>query len=76
MRVTRRTAARFVSIGLACALLPAGPSAAQSTPSLPPLRTVDAALTVDDAVHEALEHNLTLVAERYSVAVVAASASS
>jgi len=68
MRVTRRAAARFVSIVLACSLLPR-PSVAQSTSRQPPSPNIAAALTLDEAVREALEHNLTLVAERYSLAV-------
>jgi cobalt-zinc-cadmium efflux system outer membrane protein len=68
MRVTRRTAARFVSIVLACSLLPR-PSVAQSTSRQPPPPNIAAALTLDEAVREALEHNLTLLAERYSLAV-------
>src|SRR5207245_11442579 len=34
--------------------------------------SAQAALTIDDAVREALDHNLTLVAERYSVRVAQA----
>jgi outer membrane protein, heavy metal efflux system len=61
MGVFRRACARVVSIGLVCALWPAA-----SAPQ--PLRPA-AALTIDQAVDEALDHNLTLAAERYSVAV-------
>jgi cobalt-zinc-cadmium efflux system outer membrane protein len=68
MRVARRIATRSVAIGLVCSLLPR-PVASQSTLRIPPGSRASAALTVDEAVQEALEHNLTLLAERYSVTV-------
>jgi cobalt-zinc-cadmium efflux system outer membrane protein len=62
MRVARRACARVVSIGIVCAVWPRA-SAGQSPPP------AAAALTIDQAVDAAVEHNLTLAAERYSVAV-------
>jgi outer membrane protein, heavy metal efflux system len=67
MGVSRRVAARCGSIVFACVLV-ARSSTAQATLDQP---TPDrgASFTIDDAVQEAIAHNLTLVAERYSVAV-------
>jgi outer membrane protein, heavy metal efflux system len=67
MRVRRRGAARVGSIVLA-GVLAARWSGAQAL-SGAPRPDAGAAFTIDDAVREAVEHNLTLVAERYSVAV-------
>jgi outer membrane protein, heavy metal efflux system len=67
MLSARRAAARtLIGLSLSHALAPG--AAAQSAPqALPP-----AVLTIDAAVREAVDHNLTLVAERYSVDVVRA----
>ena len=62
MNAARRARARAVAIGLvSCvvAINAGGRIAAQSAP----------ALTIDAAVREAIDHNLTLIAERYSVSV-------
>ena len=67
MRWSRGAAALFGSFVVACSLLPRT-SAAQSL-RRPPSGVDEPALTIDAAVREAIEHNLTLVAERYSIAV-------
>ncbi|HZT78210.1 MAG TPA: TolC family protein [Vicinamibacterales bacterium] len=58
MNVTRRARACAVAIGLVSGLV--GRASAQRA---------DGALTIDAAVREAIDHNLTLIAERYSVSV-------
>jgi cobalt-zinc-cadmium efflux system outer membrane protein len=52
----------------------AAPAQAQTTLRIPPPPAIVASttLTLEDAVREALEHNLTLVAERYSVSIARA----
>lgn len=59
MYVTRHARACAIAIGLV-PLFVAGAAAGQDAPSV---------LTVEAAVREAIDHNLTLVAERYSVGV-------
>jgi len=66
MSVSWRAYARVISFALAATAL-AAPVAAQAPPAAPPI--AGAAMTMDQAVSEAIEHNLTLVAERYSIAV-------
>lgn len=63
MNATRRARARAIAIGLVSCAIGAGiggSAAAQGAAS---------ALTIDAAVREAIDHNLTLVAERYAVSV-------
>ncbi|HXI27176.1 MAG TPA: TolC family protein [Vicinamibacterales bacterium] len=66
MRAKRRMAVRVVWIVSLC-VLTSPRSVAQSLPAQTPAPPAD--VTLDDAVHEAVERNLTLVAERYAIAV-------
>ncbi len=67
MGVSGRASIRFVS-ALIVVSVPVGPASAQS-PGVQSAVPPPAAITIGDAVQEAIAHNLTLVAERYSIAV-------
>jgi outer membrane protein, heavy metal efflux system len=64
----RRAARRALAISLAGSVVCAGAASAQirRAPALP------AAITFDEAVREAIDHNLTLIAERYNVSIAQA----
>jgi cobalt-zinc-cadmium efflux system outer membrane protein len=64
----RRAARRALAISLAGSVVCAGAAAAQirSSPASP------AAITFDEAAREAIDHNLTLIAERYNVSIAQA----
>ena len=66
MFATRRARARPFALSLVLSTILVGPATAQQAPQRP------AALTVDDAVREAIDRNLMLIAERYSVSVAQA----
>jgi len=57
---------------LACAIVSAILSHGVVFAQAPPSQAAPVTLTIDEAVRQALEHNLTLVAERYSVPVAQA----
>jgi PII-like signaling protein len=59
MRCRRRAAARFGSFVVACSLLPRSSDARPLLRQTPPAG--EAALTIDRAVREAIEHKLTIV---------------
>src|SRR5882672_11446592 len=68
MGVMGRAHARSLAIVLILSATAAAVSA-QPVFRVPPIAPVSVALTIDEAVTEALDHNLTLVAERYALAV-------
>ena len=68
MGVMGRAHARSLEIVLILSATAAAVSA-QPVFRVPPIAPVSVALTIDEAVTEALDHNLTLVAERYALAV-------
>jgi len=71
MRLSRRAATRTSSVWI-CVLAMCPAAAAQAVLRIPPVEPTPSLLTIDDAVHEALDRNLTLLAERYSVSVAQA----
>jgi cobalt-zinc-cadmium efflux system outer membrane protein len=76
MSVVRRALARPFILSAAAALLASAPgaraqSSAAARPAAAPAEST-VALTIDDAVREALDHNLALAADRYSVDVARA----
>lgn len=66
MLVARRALARPFVVGLLASAMIAGSAGAQERQTRP------AIVTVDEAVREAIDHNLTLVGERYSVSIARA----
>ena len=66
MLAGRRASASPLVVGLVVSALAGGPAAAQARQMLA------ATVTIDEAVREAIDHNLTLVAERYSVSIAQA----
>jgi cobalt-zinc-cadmium efflux system outer membrane protein len=67
MRLVRRTFARTSVL-----VLVAFPPTAAAQPSFPAAAVRPAVLTIDDAVREALDHNLALIAERFSLSIAQA----
>jgi len=71
MRLLRRAATCTSSVWI-CVLAMCPAAAAQAVLRIPPVEPSPSLLTIDDAVHQALDRNLTLLAERYSVSVAQA----
>ena len=66
--ICRKRVDQGLAISLAGSMVCAGAAGAQTRSALAP----PAAITFDDAVREAIDHNLTLIAERYNVSIAQA----